>query len=215
MIHITDLLIMMISGKRTYDIELAFIPMKTPEFTELPPYAAQQLSLTFPLFFISIYLLPLYYMVTKLAEERESRAREGMKMMGLKDSTYFLAWLIFFFIINVIIATLIVGVLSIEVFQKSNLLMIWCMAILYGMSLYGFSFGLVAFLPSKKASAPAATLVHLLSYYLALIYKGHKYNFNEKCLMACFVPNVGLSMMLDHLLHCEIEGGTGLTTVTG
>jgi len=88
-----------------------FLPMKTPQFNELPPFAAQQLSLSFPFFYICIYLLPLYYMVTKLAEERESRAREGMKMMGLKDGTYFAAWFIFLLLINILIASLIVAVL--------------------------------------------------------------------------------------------------------
>ena len=48
-------------------------------------------------------------MVTKLAEERESRAREGMKMMGLKDRSYFIGWFIFLLLINLIIATLISG----------------------------------------------------------------------------------------------------------
>jgi hypothetical protein len=38
-------------------------------------------------------------MVTRLAEEKESKAREGMKMMGLKDSTYYLGW----FILNALI----------------------------------------------------------------------------------------------------------------
>jgi len=84
------------------------------------------------------------------------------------------------------------------------------MSIGYGMTLYGFSFMLVAFLPNKKASATAATVVHLLSYYLAIIYKGHKYNYFQKALVACLVPNCGMSMMLDHLLHCEIEGGVGM-----
>jgi hypothetical protein len=65
-------------------------------------------------------LLPLYYMVTKLAEERESRAREGMKMMGLKDRSYFIGWFIFLLLINLVIATLIVAVLRIEVFKNSN-----------------------------------------------------------------------------------------------
>ena len=177
MVHMTDILILMMTGHRTYDIELAFIPMKTPEFTELPPFAAQQLSIAFPFFYICIYLLPLYYMVTKLAEERESRAREGMKMMGLKDRTYFAGWFIFFAMINMLIATLIVAVLSIEVFANSNMWLLWLMSLEYGMTLYGFSFMLVAFLPNKKASATAATVTHLLSYYLALIYKGHKYTY--------------------------------------
>jgi len=88
-----------------------FLPIKTPEFNELPPFAAQQLSLSFPFFYICIYLLPLYYMITKLSEERESRAREGMKMMGLKDTTYFVGWFVFLLIINIPIASLIVAVL--------------------------------------------------------------------------------------------------------
>jgi ATP-binding cassette subfamily A (ABC1) protein 3 len=32
--------------------------------------------------------------------------------------------------------------------------------------------------------------------------------------IACLMPNVSLGFMLDHLLHCEIEGGTGLTLET-
>jgi hypothetical protein len=30
-----------------------------------------------------IYWIPLYYITQKLASEKESKAREGMKMMGL------------------------------------------------------------------------------------------------------------------------------------
>ena len=40
MIYITDLLIMLLTGHRTNEIELAFLPMKTPEFTQMEPLAA-------------------------------------------------------------------------------------------------------------------------------------------------------------------------------
>jgi len=40
MIYVTDLIAMMLTGKRTAEIELAFFPMKTPEFNELDPLAA-------------------------------------------------------------------------------------------------------------------------------------------------------------------------------
>lgn len=83
MIYVTDLLIMLMTGRRTNEIELAFIPMKTPAFNSMEPIAAQNLTLIFPFFVMCVFLLPLYYLVTKLAEERESRAREGMIMMGL------------------------------------------------------------------------------------------------------------------------------------
>ena len=81
----TDLLLILLTGRRTAEIELAFLPMKTAEFDHIDTVAAEQLTMIFPFFVMCIYLLPLYYMVTKLAEERESKAREGMKMMGLKD----------------------------------------------------------------------------------------------------------------------------------
>ena len=63
-----------------------------------------------------IYLLPLYYTVTKVAEEKESRGREGMKMMGLKDETYFVAWFIFLGMIIVGMTTLLVMTASLQVF---------------------------------------------------------------------------------------------------
>ncbi len=75
-----------------HELEMAFIPMKTPEFFELPPEASGQLIQAFPFFYMNIFLLPLYYLVTKLTEEKESKAREGMKMMGLTDDVYYFAW---------------------------------------------------------------------------------------------------------------------------
>ena len=108
MIYITDMLVMLLSGHRFDDVEFAFIPMKTPEFTQMEPFAATQLTMIFPFFYMCIYLLPLYYMVTKIAEDKESRGREGMKMMGLRDETYFLAWFIFLGIIVVGMSMLLV-----------------------------------------------------------------------------------------------------------
>ena len=41
MILMTDFVNMMLRGQRFKELELAFVPMKTPEFKELPPYAAE------------------------------------------------------------------------------------------------------------------------------------------------------------------------------
>ena len=70
----------------------------------------------FPFFFICIFLLPLYYLVTRLAEEKESKAREGMKMMGLSDKTYYLGWFLFNGCIVTYTSCLIVAILQLEIF---------------------------------------------------------------------------------------------------
>ena len=88
------------------------------------------------------------------------------------------------------------------------------MCILYGTQLFGFSFTIVAVFSSKKASATAATILHLSTFYLVFMYKGYGSSLSEKSLVACLVPNCSLGFMLEHLLHCEIEGGTALNMAT-
>ena len=58
-----------------------------------------------------VFLLPLYYLVTRLSEEKESKAREGMKMMGLADETYYKSWFAFNCCVTLATSVLIVGVL--------------------------------------------------------------------------------------------------------
>ena len=62
----------------------------------MSPESSDQLSRQYPFFFMIIQLIPFYYLTSKISSEKESKAREGMKMMGLTDSTYYLALFIFY-----------------------------------------------------------------------------------------------------------------------
>ena len=199
MVYVTDLLLLLMTGRRSNEIELAFLPMKTEAFNMMEPIAAQNMILIFPFFVMCVFLLPLYYMVTKLAEEKESRGREGMIMMGLKHETYFLAWFIFLFAIVTVMSGILVLSSSLKIFTQSNLSLIFLMCVLYGMTMYGFSFIIVALFPSKKASATAASLLHLMSYYVGFMYTGHNSG-NAIKLCVALIPNASLTFMLEHLL---------------
>jgi len=153
-------------------------------------------------------------MVTRLAEEKESKGREGMKMMGLSDSTYYAGWFIF----NGLIVTFI-SVLIVSNFAARNILLIKCCAYAFYVhdirdAVIWFFIFPCCFVTFKKASATAASIIHLSTYYVVYMYKGYGSSLLEKVLVGCFCPNVALGFMLDHLLHCEIEGGTGLTLET-
>lgn len=47
-----------------------------------------------------IFMIPFFYLTQKMANEKESKAKEGMKMMGLTDSTYYISWFITYLIIS-------------------------------------------------------------------------------------------------------------------
>ena len=181
---------------------------------QLPPFGIQQLSQTFPFFFICTYLVPLYYLVSKLTEEKELRLREGMKMMGMSDSSYFMSWFITNLALTFTVSVLLVLVLVFDSFQKSSFILLITMCGSYGVSFFGVAFALAAVLPNRRGSATTASIFHLLTFFTSFVYKGYTVPFQQKFLLASLVPNCALSYMLDHLMHCEIEGGSGLSLKT-
>ena len=126
-------------------------------------------------------------------------------MMGLQDPTYFVAWFIFMLGIIGVMSGLLVSTASLSVFSKSDITLIFTLSVLYGMTLYGFAFIVVSIFPSKKASATAASLVHLMSYYFAFMYKGYGSTQLQK-LVVSIIPNCALAFAVDHLFHCELDG---------
>ena len=119
-----------------------------------------------------IFLLPLFYMVSKLAEEKESKAREGMKMMGLNDKSYFTSWFIFMLTLNLTMVSILVLVSQFVIFRATDLSIVFLISLLYGMTLYGFAFMIVAFLQTKKSSSNFASLVHFFLFFIGIFFKG-------------------------------------------
>jgi ATP-binding cassette subfamily A (ABC1) protein 3 len=113
-------------------------------------------------------LIPFYYITSKIASEKESKAREGMKMMGLTDGTYFLSWFIFYGGICFITA-LIMTIMANWIFKNIDLFLYFLFCLFYALTLYGQAFAIVAFLPTKRSSGIAATLFHIVSYYMIFI----------------------------------------------
>jgi hypothetical protein len=71
--------------------------------------------------------------------DKESKARESMKIMGLKDSSYWLSWFVTHLITVTLISSICILILSFNVIVNSNLLLVFLFFWIYGMSLFGFS----------------------------------------------------------------------------
>lgn len=90
-----------------------------------------------PFFLLLIYILPVYRLIQNLVGEKESRARESMKMMGLSDFSYWLSWFSYYFVIVTIISVLCLAVTSGNVWVYSNKGIIFIFLWVYGISLFG------------------------------------------------------------------------------
>jgi ATP-binding cassette subfamily A (ABC1) protein 3 len=60
----------------------------------------RNISLLLGFFTIVAYALPLTINIYRIVKEKETRAKEGMKIMGLSELTYFLSYFVIYFIIN-------------------------------------------------------------------------------------------------------------------
>jgi len=115
-------------------ISNVLIPMQGQDYVE-DDFSRILVLLSF--FIFLIYIVPLYRITYRIVNEKETRARESMKMMGLTDTSYWLSWTAYFGIIVTIISTIITVLLSGLIKSSGSLMfvVIW----LYGMSLFGYA----------------------------------------------------------------------------
>ena len=113
-----------------------------------------------PFFMLLIYILPMYRLLSNMVSEKESKARESMKMMGLVDFSYWLSWWTYYFIIVTIISALCILVLGFNVVQYSNRFLIFIFFELFGLSLFGLAVFLQAFFSKARVAAITGTLIY-------------------------------------------------------
>ena len=149
------------------------------------------------------FLIPLYYITSKLAEEKESKSREGMKMMGLKDSTYFLSWMTTYATVIFVMSLLIAIMVSFNTFKQSNKVLFFLMNFIYGISLFGFAVVVVALLPTQRSSSLAVSLLHVVTFFVVYAVQSPDIDAGIKIGLSIF-PNVGMALSIFNLFHFEV-----------
>ena len=73
-----------------------------------------------------------------MVAEKETQVRDSMRMMGLNEIAYWASWLLYYLIINIIVATLCTITLFSTLFKYSSSTLVWFFFFMYGLSLFGF-----------------------------------------------------------------------------
>lgn len=121
-----------------------------------------------PFFVLLIYILPMYRLLSNMVSEKESKARESMKMMGLVDFSYWLSWWTYYFIIVTMISGLCILVLSFNVISYSNRFIVFIFFELFGLSLFGLAVFLQAFFSKARVAAIAGTLIYFGTSFIGV-----------------------------------------------
>ena len=122
-------------------------------------------------FLIMSYFLPLYRLAYRIGNEKETRARESMKMMGLGDTAYWLSWFTYFMIyvtiISLISTLLLHGGVVVNTSFGTFFLWIW----LFGLSNFGLVLMILPFCDSSSSAGKVTVfLYYFLSYLVFLVF---------------------------------------------
>ena len=112
-------------------------------------------------------LVPVCRMISKVVTEKESKVRESMKMMGLKDTPYWLSWFIMYSLIYLVIAG-VCTIISFGIFTLSSKAVVFLLFYLYGQSCLAFSVLMSSLFNKAKTAVLVGMLIFFVSYFSLL-----------------------------------------------
>jgi ATP-binding cassette subfamily A (ABC1) protein 3 len=194
------------SGNPNAQIGVTFIPFKTDKYVD--DDFALIFSNMMPFFMLLIYILPMYRLLSNIVSEKETKARESMKMMGLVDFSYWLSWWVYYFIIVTIISALCILVLSFNVIKYSNRGLVFVFFELFGLSLFGLAVFLQSFFSRARVAAITGTLIYFGTSFINVVVQDPSVSAGPKSL-ASLLTTIAISRGCNNLGMFETSG-TGL-----
>jgi ABC-type multidrug transport system ATPase subunit len=111
-------------------------------------------------FFMCMSMLyPVSRFIKLIVEEKESRMKETMKIMGLKSSSLMLSWFISYFVIFTLIAIICSILISLTFASYSSKFLVFILVFLFIISLIPFSFFVSVFFNKAKLAAIVGPVV--------------------------------------------------------
>ncbi|XP_037292721.1 ATP-binding cassette sub-family A member 5 isoform X2 [Manduca sexta] len=105
------------------------------------------------------------YLLMFVVGEKEKKIREGMRIMGLKDSVYWGSWfLIYAVFVTILSLVSTVLLFTLKVFQHSSYILIFLLMLLFGFTIITFAFMLTPFFDrARTAGILGSFAVNLMS----------------------------------------------------
>eukprot|EP01022_Parablepharisma_sp_SALTPOND_P014471 TRINITY_DN1967_c0_g1_i1.p1 TRINITY_DN1967_c0_g1~~TRINITY_DN1967_c0_g1_i1.p1 ORF type:complete len:1683 (-),score=190.16 TRINITY_DN1967_c0_g1_i1:3454-8502(-) len=182
-------------------IRVGITPMKTPFYVKDMFLLGAGEFLGFIL--ILCYLAPIFRIMSMLVQDKELKTREGMKMMGLKDSAYWLSFLVYYFVIFVILSVLLASISVGFVFRHSNWFITFLFYLLYGLSVFSFGFFLSTFFNKARAASVTGTMLYFASYLVVTLVKDPTMNEGSKN-VSSLLPTVAATLGSISFVNYEV-----------
>lgn len=119
-----------------------------------------------PLIYLLIFIPPVYNFVSLIVREKESRIKETMRMMGMRDWAYWLSWYAYYLIISTLISLIAWIVFQTNCIKYSSSSLVLVLFWLYAQAV----FGQIVFLSSIFDNSKFSGIFGSLFYFGFLLF---------------------------------------------
>jgi len=204
MIHklIYDFILKKETGNSKAEIILRIIPQKYDKY--LYNTFNSFLSMLFGFFVLIGYTMPLSINIYKLVKEKESRTKEGMKIMGLNELNYFFSYFIIYFVFNLIysICNAFIIKKSLTYIETTYLFLFF---FLYGLVIYSLVYFFQSFLDKSRLAIIISLLLYCLMFILALPIYSNAVSRTIKIVFSFLFPPIAMQLGINTLCNFQIN----------
>ncbi|XP_043274650.1 ABC transporter A family member 1-like isoform X2 [Venturia canescens] len=184
------------------DVKLEMFPKKA--------YTADWMvafRVVFPLYMVMALSQFITYLLILIVGEKENKIKEGMKIMGLKDSVFWLSWFIIYAIfVFLLSAVAVILLFTLQMFQHTHFLPIFLLVVLYSFSVIMFAFMITPFFDKSRT---AGVLGNFAVTILSLMYFIHVFVDDSSSIsfwVVSLLSPTGVALAMDKALVADLQG---------
>lgn len=148
----------------------------------------QDATSVLPFVMLIAFMQPVIRLILGLVREKETKIREGMRMMGLSDFSLFASWYITYFVLFFVIAVSLTVIGSIGLFEHSSPLLVFSWFFLLGTATTAFCFFISTFFNRAKTAAIIGTLIYTAAFFPYLAVQNPSVTVVQKMLTSLCAP---------------------------
>ena len=138
------------------------------------------------------YMIPLSLYIYKIVGEKETRIKEGMKIMGLGEAEYLLSYFIQYLIISIFVSVVNAFLFKI-VLTKIQYYFLLALIFLFSLDIFALIYFFQSFIDKTRISIVLSLIIYWIMYCLALACMFENSSFWLKLVLA-FFPAVNLNL---------------------
>ena len=187
---INDYILRKTTGVSTASINFGMTPQLYETYKEDP--FGEFVGFIVPFFVVIAYMCPMCLYVFRMVSEKETRAKEGMKIMGMGEGTYFMSYFVQYFIINIIYSLVNAGLVHI-LFAHIPYIYLLGMFWMFGMDVFVLAFFFQSFIDKTRVALILSLLIYFVMFFMSIAVFDEEVSKSLKMFVSIF-PSVALEM---------------------